>query len=99
MDAKVVDQERTILREAALKEGKPESIVDKMVDGRLRSYFAERVLTEQPFVKDDKLTVGKYAEQSGLKLVKFIHWELGLLSHPSQAARTKPVRDAEHHDR
>ncbi len=77
LDAAQVDQERTILREAALKEGKPESIVDKMVEGRLRSYFAERVLTEQPFVKDDKLTVGKYADQSGLKLVKFIHWELG----------------------
>ena len=42
----------------------------------MRNYFSERVLTEQPFVKDDKQTVGKYAEQSGIKLTQFTHWEL-----------------------
>ena len=72
-----VEKERAVLRDAALKEGKPANIVDKMVEGRLRNFYAERVLTEQPFVKDDKQTVGKYAEQSGLKLVQFVHWELG----------------------
>ncbi|MFM2096048.1 MAG: hypothetical protein RIS70_3172 [Planctomycetota bacterium] len=72
-----VERERSILKETALKEGKPANIVDKVVDGQLRNFFAERVLTEQSFVKDNKLTVGKYAEQSGLKLVKFILWELG----------------------
>ena len=72
-----VEKERAVLRDSALKEGKPANIVDKMVEGRLRNFYAERVLTEQPFVKDDKQTVGKYAEQSGLKLVQFVHWELG----------------------
>ena len=38
---------------------------------------AERVLTEQPFVKENKQSVGQFAAQSGMKLVKFIHWELG----------------------
>jgi elongation factor Ts len=74
--AEEVEQERKILREAALQEGKPENIVDKMVEGRLKNYYAEKVLTEQPFVKDDKQSVGAYAKSQGLKLVKFIHWEL-----------------------
>ena len=72
-----VNKEREILREAALKEGKPEKIVDKMVEGRLRNFYAERVLCEQPFVKDDKMTVGKYADQNGMKIKQFVHWELG----------------------
>lgn len=77
LSAAEVAKEREILREAALKEGKPESIVDKMVDGRLRSFYAERVLCEQPFVKDDKQTVGQYAQQNGMTVTRFVHWELG----------------------
>jgi elongation factor Ts len=72
-----VDAERQILREAALKEGKPANIVDKMVEGRLKNFYAEKVLTEQPFVKDDKQTVGAYAKSQGMKLNKVVHWELG----------------------
>ena len=77
LDPAEVDKERAILREAALQEGKPESIVDKMVEGRLRNFFAERVLTEQPFVKGDKETVGKFADNNGMKIKRFVHWELG----------------------
>lgn len=77
LDAELVAKERGILREAALKEGKPESIVDKMVDGRMRNFFAETVLTEQPFVKDDKQSVGQYAKSNDMKLKQFVHWELG----------------------
>lgn len=77
IDPTLVDKEREILRDAALKEGKPANIVDKMVEGRLKNFYAERVLTEQPFVKDDKQSVGQFAESKGMKLKKFIHWELG----------------------
>ena len=65
------------MRSAALKEGKPESIVDKMVEGRLRQFFAEKVLLEQPFVKDDKQTVGQYAKGSGMEVKKFVVYILG----------------------
>ncbi len=75
--AEDVERERGILREAALREGKPVNIVDKMVEGRLRNFYAERALMEQPFVKDDKLTVGKFAEQHQMGINKFVHWELG----------------------
>ena len=77
LDADAIDMEREILRAAALQEGKPENIVDKMVEGRLRNYYAEKVLLEQPFVKDEKQTVGKYAEGNGMKVKQFVHWELG----------------------
>jgi elongation factor Ts len=72
-----IDKERAILREAALQEGKPEKIVDKMVEGRLRNFFAERVLTEQPFVKGEKETVGQFAKNSNMKIKRFVHWEMG----------------------
>ena len=77
LDPAAIEKEREILSEAARSEGKPENIIAKMVEGRLRNFFAERVLLEQPFVKDDKLTVGKFAQANGLKIVRYIHWELG----------------------
>ena len=77
LDADEVAKERESLRAAALKEGKPENIVDKMVEGRLRNYYAERVLCEQAFVKEDKITVSKFAEQNGMKIKRFVNWELG----------------------
>ena len=77
LDPAVVEKEREILSEGARKEGKPENIIGKMVEGRLRNFFAEQVLLEQPFVKDDKKTVGKYAAEHGMKVLRFVHWELG----------------------
>lgn len=77
LDPALVAKEREILREAALKEGKPANIVDKMVEGRLRSFYAETVLQEQAYVKDDQQTVGKFAAGRQMKIVRFVHWELG----------------------
>jgi elongation factor Ts len=77
LDADMVAKEREILTEAARQEGKPENIIGKMVEGRLRNFYAERCLNEQPYVKDDKQTVGQAANAGGLKAVRFIHWEVG----------------------
>lgn len=77
LDAAEVEKERSILREVALKEGKPANIVDKMVEGRLRTFFGERVLTEQPFVKDDSKTVGKYSQDAKMKIKRYVHWKRG----------------------
>jgi elongation factor Ts len=60
-----------------VKKHKPANIVDKMVEGRLKNFYAERVLLEQPFVKENSMSVGQYAESKGMKVKKFIHWELG----------------------
>jgi len=76
LDPAIVDQEREVLRSAALAEGKPENIVDKMVDGRMRNFYAERVLTEQEFVKaENKETVGEFAKANGITLKSFHHWQ------------------------
>ena len=72
-----MQQEREILKEAARKEGKPEKILDKMVEGRLRDFYAQQCLTEQPFVKDSTRTVGQVAEAAGMKLARFVNWEVG----------------------
>ncbi len=77
LDKDVVEKERGILREAAIKEGKPENIVDKMVEGQIRKYYAERVLLEQAFVKEQKMTVGQFAKDNGMEISRFVHWEMG----------------------
>ncbi len=77
LDAAVVNKEREILRAAALQEGKPVAIVDKMVEGRLKNFYAEQVLLEQPFVKDDQHTVGQVAKAAGMQVKSFTHWQLG----------------------
>ncbi len=77
IDQAVVEKEREILRQAALAEGKPENIVDKMVEGRLRNFYAERCLMEQPFVKDDKQTVSDYAKAAGMRVKDYWHWVIG----------------------
>ena len=77
LDPSVVDKEREILSEAARKEGKPENIIAKMIEGRLRNFFSQCVLLEQPFVKDDKQTVGQFAKSAGLEVKSVENWKLG----------------------
>jgi elongation factor Ts len=77
LDPALVQKEREILSEAARKEGKPENIIQKMIEGRLRNFYAERVLLEQPFVKDDKKSVGQYAKENGMQVKHFIRWQMG----------------------
>ncbi|HEX9581109.1 MAG TPA: translation elongation factor Ts [Gemmatimonadales bacterium] len=57
--ADVLERERGIFRAQAQESGKPEAIWDKMIDGKVKKFYQERVLLEQPFVKDDKQTVGQ----------------------------------------
>ncbi len=76
LDQAIVEKEREILSAAARQEGKPENIIAKMVEGRLRNFYAECCLAEQPFVKDDKKSVGETAKEAGMKMVRFVRWEL-----------------------
>ncbi len=77
LDPSAVQRERDILTTAAKGEGKPDNIIAKMVEGRLRNFFADKVLLEQPFVKDDKQTVGQLAKKAGIQVKRFVRWELG----------------------
>ncbi len=77
LDKALVDQEREYLRSAAIKEGKPANIVDKMVEGRLQQFIAEKALLAQPYVKDDKQSVGDFAKSKGMTVNKFELYILG----------------------
>jgi len=78
LDPELVEKERQILSEQARQSGKPENIIEKMVEGRMRNFYAERCLLQQVFVKaeDGKTTVEKVAKDAGMKLIRFVHWEL-----------------------
>lgn len=72
-----VDHEKEILKKEALNEGKPEHIVEKIVQGRLNKFFEEICLTEQKFVKDPDLTVSKFAESHNATIQTFVRYEVG----------------------
>lgn len=59
---------------------KPANILDKIAEGKMKTWFAENVLLEQPFVKDDSKTVGELLNSAGVKLVKFVRLKVGELS-------------------
>lgn len=81
--AEVLDKERAILRAQALEEGKPEKIVDKMVEGRIKSYYEDNCLLNQKFVKDPNRTIEQVVidatAQIGEKLSvrRFVRYEMG----------------------
>jgi elongation factor Ts len=64
----VIAAEREMQRRRALEEGKPENVADKIVEGRMEKFFAEIVLMEQPFVKDDKVTIEDLRKQAVAEL-------------------------------
>lgn len=72
-----VNHEREILTQQALNEGKPEKIVEKMVEGRLGKFFEEIVLLEQAFVKDPDVKVKKHVENNGATVKGFVRYEVG----------------------
>lgn len=77
VDQAELDHERDVLRQQALNEGKPEKIVDKMVEGRIRKYLEEICIVDQPFVKDSDQTVQQYLESKNASIRTFVRYELG----------------------
>jgi elongation factor Ts len=79
----ILEAERDIQRRRALDEGKPANVVDKMVDGRIEKYYAEIVLMEQPYIKDDKVTIEELRKQvvaevgENVVIRRFSRFELG----------------------
>ena len=81
--AESIAREKEILRAQALNEGKPEKIVDKMVDGRIDKFFKEVCLLEQPFIKDPDKTVQQLLTEKiakigeNINIRRFVRYELG----------------------
>jgi elongation factor Ts len=81
--AEVVERERRIYTEQVAQEGKPEAVRARIVEGKLKKFYSEAVLLEQPFVKDDKRTVGELVKAVSGKVgenvvvKRFVRYQLG----------------------
>ena len=79
VDPSHLEHEKEILVAQARNEGKPEKIIEKMVEGRIVKFYKEVCLLEQAFVKDADVSVGKMIEQkaNGLNIVRFTRYKMG----------------------
>ncbi|HCF50304.1 MAG TPA: elongation factor Ts [Syntrophomonas sp.] len=78
-----MERERQVLRAQALEEGKPEKIIEKMIDGRIEKYYKENCLMEQPFIKDPDKTVEQLIHETiarigeNVNVRRFARYEVG----------------------
>jgi elongation factor Ts len=78
LDVAIVNAERERLTAEARASGKPENILGKMVDGRMKVFYADQgVLLFQPFAKDDSKTVSQALAEAGLEAASFLRWQVG----------------------
>ncbi|MCL1786924.1 MAG: translation elongation factor Ts [Defluviitaleaceae bacterium] len=83
MSAEFIAKEKEILTKTALKENeseakpKPESVIEKMVEGRLKKQLKEVCLVESEYVRDDSMTVGEYLNTVGATVLRFVRYEKG----------------------
>jgi len=79
----VVEREKEIYRALAEKEGKPEKVWDKIVEGRLKKFYSEVCLLEQAYVRDDQMTVGGFIREAmgrlgeNITVRRFVRYQLG----------------------
>jgi elongation factor Ts len=79
----VLDREKEIARNRALEEGKPEHILDRIVDGRIKKFKEEAVLMQQPYIRDEDLTIEKFLHETiaaigeNIIIRRFVRWEVG----------------------
>lgn len=89
----VRDHELNILTEQAKNEGKPENIVEKMVEGRLNKWLGEISLVDQPYVKDGDISVQKYLDNNNATIKSFVRYEVGEGIEKRQEDFAQEVRD------
>ena len=77
VSAEVVDHERQVQIEIAMKSGKPQAIAEKMVEGRMKKFTGEVSLTGQPFVMNPEITVGQMLKEAKADAVSFVRYEVG----------------------
>ncbi len=82
-DQAALEKERNFLIEQAKESGKPEQVIDKMVEGRIKKYLKENCLLDQPYVKDPDMTIGAYLKQmisdvgENMRIRRYVRFELG----------------------
>lgn len=73
----IVEHESHVIKEQVMQEGKPADIAEKMVTGRLNKFYKEVCLEEQPFIKENSVTVGNYVKENGGSIVSISRFEVG----------------------
>ena len=73
----VVANERRIAEETSREEGKPEQALPKIVEGRVNGFFKDVCLLEQPWVRDNKKTIGAYLNENGVTVTRFARFKVG----------------------
>jgi len=77
VSAELIEKEKEIFSAQAAESGKPADIIEKMIGGRISKFLAEITLLGQPFVKDDKISVGKLVASKGNSVIRFTRFEVG----------------------
>ena len=77
IDAERIERERKVFTEQAINEGKPADIAAKMVEGRLKKFFKEICLLDEPFIKDGDIDVKTYVKNNGGEVLKMVRYEVG----------------------
>lgn len=77
VDPALLQKEREIVADQAKQSGKPDNIIEKMVEGRLTKFLKEICLVDQPFVKDGDKTVGELLTDKGITVTEFVRFEAG----------------------
>jgi elongation factor Ts len=79
----VIEREKVIARNSALEEGKPEHILDRIVEGRIKKFKEEAVLMQQPYIRNEDLTIEKYLHETiasigeNIVIRRFVRWAVG----------------------
>ena len=77
IDAERIERDRKVFTEQAINEGKPADIAAKMVEGRLKKFFKEICLLDEPFIKDGDVDVKTYVKNNGGEVLKMVRYEVG----------------------
>ncbi|CCU79271.1 Translation elongation factor Ts [Halanaerobium saccharolyticum subsp. saccharolyticum DSM 6643] len=77
VDSTSIEKEKKIYREQMLNEGKPEHILDQIIEGKINKYYTQVCLLEQPFVRNDDQTVSEILEENDMEVKQFTRFEIG----------------------
>ncbi len=81
--AEVLEKEKEVFRAMAVQEGRPEGVLDRIVEGRLKKFYSETCLLDQPYVRDDEKTIGEVIREAiaqvgeNIVLRRFVRYQLG----------------------
>ena len=77
LDPSIIEREKSVLTEQARESGKPEQVIEKMIEGRMKKFFSEVTLLGQDFVIDPDLTVQAASEKAGVKILGYVRMAVG----------------------